>query len=218
MTNSGGKPNVQVAYEIGMFFLAAFSVSTLWVNTGVDDYIVWGTWAVFFVDFLVRIIKSEDRVEFLKANPLIVVAAIPLDAVFQLARFARILHLLRLKTITKYYTMPLIKFLKKQKLYVVLGGATLFILLLVIPLYVAESELSSFFETIYVSFFSVVVFYAAGFEPETLIGIIITVIYSILGVMLHGLIISTVFDRVFNSDWFQTYWQKAKKKKEDIAS
>lgn len=50
MTNSGGKPNVQVAYEIGMFFLAAFSVSTLWVNTGVDDYIVWGTWAVFFVD------------------------------------------------------------------------------------------------------------------------------------------------------------------------
>ena len=109
------KPTKSI-YELMMIALAGLSVATIWKQTGYDSYIVWGTWSIFFIDFLFRLYRSDSKWGFVKKHPFIVIAAIPLDAIFQFARFARILHLLRLKSMTKYYTMPFIRFLKRQHL------------------------------------------------------------------------------------------------------
>ncbi|WP_218197290.1 hypothetical protein, partial [Pseudomonas sp. 2995-1] len=52
-----------------------------------------------------------------------VIAIVPLDAIFQLARIARLLHFMRLKVITQYYTKPLIRKLEKQRFsYIIPAG------------------------------------------------------------------------------------------------
>ncbi|MFG6149832.1 hypothetical protein [Halobacillus sp. B23F22_1] len=204
------KESTQTIYELLMIGLATLSVSTIWQETQYDSYIVWSTWSIFFIDFMYRLINARQKWEFIKKHPFIVIAAIPLDAVFQFARFARILHLLRLKSITKYYTLPFIKFLKKQHLSYIAGLTTIFIFILIIPLKNVEPALSTYIEALISSFTALVFFGKSNFEPSTLIGHTIIVIITIFGVILHGLVISTTIDYIIKSSWVQRlrkYWK-----------
>ncbi|SFK21008.1 voltage-gated potassium channel [Halobacillus dabanensis] len=195
-------------YEILMVGLASLSVATIWKKTGYDSYIIWGTWSIFFLDFLYRLYKSESKWGFVKKHPFIVIAAIPLDAVFQFARFARIIHLLRLKSITKYYTMPFIRFLKRQHLLTVTGVTFILVFLLIIPLNLLENELDSYSDAWLSAILSLTFFGRSGFEPETAAGHTILVTFTILGVIIHGLIISTAFDYLWQSSFIKSFKNK----------
>ncbi|UOQ43860.1 hypothetical protein MUN89_18590 [Halobacillus salinarum] len=203
------KPS-KTLYELFMVCLAGLSVATIWKNTNYDGYIVWTTWTIFFIDFLYRFFKSKNKWTFVKKNPFIVIAAIPLDAVFQFARFARILHLLRLKSITRYYTKPFIRFLRKQHLSLVASFTFFLVFLLIIPLKLMEENLNSYHEAWKCAVTSLTFFGRTGFEPETAGGQIIIVIFSILGVVIHGLIISTTIDYLFRAPAAQQFIQKFK--------
>lgn len=206
------KEKKEIAYEVIMVLLACFSIGTLWYNTDFDGYIVWGTWAVFFIDFVFRFFKSSSKLDFLKTNPFLVIAAIPLDAVFQFARFARILHLLRLKTITKYYTMPLINLLKKQNIAIVVTVAFVLVFLSIIPLYMLEAEIDSYWQAFVTSLITVVFFGQGEFNPVTVPGHALTILLTVIGVVMHGFILSTAFDYILQIDRVQQYWKKIKKK------
>ncbi|WP_035532523.1 hypothetical protein [Halobacillus kuroshimensis] len=195
-------------YELLMVGLAALSIATIWQQTGYNSVIVWSTWSIFFLDFLYRLITSEKKWEFIKKNPFIVIATVPLDAVFQVARVARILHLLRLKSMTKYYTMPFIRFLKRQHLSGVLGITFLLIFLLIIPLNLYEKELETYADAMQSAILSLTFFGRSGFEPETAAGHTIIVIFTILGVIIHGLIISTAVDYIMQIPFIQNIKQK----------
>ncbi|GGD04826.1 hypothetical protein GCM10007216_39330 [Thalassobacillus devorans] len=200
----------QTTYEIFMLLLATLSVATIWKKTGYDSYIVWTTWAIFFLDFLYRLFNSKSKWGFIKEHPFIVIAAIPLDAVFQFARFARILHLLRLKSITKFYTKPIIRYLKGQHLSLVAGLTAIAIFLAIIPLYQFESGVESYWEAMLGALTAITFFGRTAFEPSTGIGQTIVVILTIFGVILHGLIISTAFDMLYHSKWVQSFVKKLK--------
>lgn len=209
--NRGKRTKPRTVYEFFMVLLAALSVATIWNNSQYDSYIVWITWGIFFVDFVVRFYKSDNKWNFIKSNPFLVIAIIPLDAVFQVARVARILHLLRLKAITKYYTMPFIKFLKRQHLLVVISVTFVVVFLSIIPLYLVESELDSYRDALLNSLMALTFFGRSNFEPATGLGDVIIVMLTIFGVILHGLIISTAFDYVYNAAWFKKVRGRLKK-------
>ncbi|WP_226584895.1 hypothetical protein [Halobacillus litoralis] len=198
----------KVAYELIMIGLAALSIATIWQQTGYNSVIVWTTWSIFFIDFLYRLWKSEDKWEFIKKHPFIVIAAIPLDAVFQMARFARILHLLRLKSITKYYTLPFIRFLKKQRLMKVVGVILALVFMLIIPLNLLENELTTYQDALKSAALSLTFFGKSGFEPQTIAGHMIIVIFTILGVIIHGLILRTAFDQLNKSSLIKSLKSK----------
>ncbi|WP_226037224.1 hypothetical protein [Aquibacillus saliphilus] len=205
--------NKQTIYELFMILLAALSVATLWNNTGYDSYIVWFTWGIFFIDFIYRLYRSENKWKFIKSNPLLVIAVIPLDALFQMARIARLLHLLRLKTITKYYTMPFIKVLKKRHIRLVLVVTGVIVFILIFPLYLVEPSLTSYWQALLSSLMSLIFFGQSDFDPTTTFGHIIIVILTILGVVLHGIIISTAFDLIYKAKWFVAIKEKVTRKK-----
>ncbi|MRH44250.1 hypothetical protein GH741_16525 [Aquibacillus halophilus] len=203
----------QTIYELFMVLLASLSIATIWNNTGYNSFIVWITWGIFAVDFAYRLYKSDNRWQYIKSNPFLLIAAIPLDAMFQLARFARILHLLRLKTITKYYTMPFMKLLKKQNMFLVSSIAILILLLSDIPLYLIESKLTSYWHALGTSLMSLTFFGQSDFEPTTVYAHILIVVLTIIGVILHGFVISTTIDLVYQSSWFSIFRRKTRLKK-----
>ena len=195
-----------------MVFLTALSVGTIWFDTGMDHYLIWGTWAIFTLDFLYRFTKSGNKWQFIKRNPFLLVAIIPLDAVFQFARLARILHLLRLKTITKYYTMPFIRFLKEQNLVVVVTISFFFLFITIIPLYYIEPDIGSYQEAIYSALLSMVFFGKTNFDPNTMIAQFILVCLSILRVILYGLFFSIALDVLLRSSLVKQVRDKWKRK------
>ncbi|WP_347861364.1 hypothetical protein U0355_12005 [Salimicrobium sp. PL1-032A] len=205
----------KTTYEFFMVLLAGLSVATIWQEMQYDSFIVWGTWGIFFLDFLYRLLKSESKWGFVKKHPFIVIAAIPLDAVFQLARIARILHLLRLKSITKYYTKPFLRFLKRQHLGFVAGVMGISIFLLIIPLTWLEKGLDTYSDAFAAAVLSITFFGRTNFDPVTTGGQVIVVLFTIMGVLLHGLIISSAFDFLSSTAPFQKvkhkitqYWDK----------
>lgn len=207
------KGNSVIVYEGIMVLLAICSVATIWYKSSYNDYVIWGTWFVFFIDFVYKLTVSTNKIQFLKQNPFIIIALIPLDAVFQLARTARILHLLRLKVITKHYTKPLMNKLKRQRLGFLIPISVLFIFLAIIPLYVVEPEITSYWDAFIGGVASLVFFGYTSVMPSTLLGKGIIIFLTIFGVILHGILISFLLTIIMDLQISKKFKQKLTKKK-----
>ncbi|WFT75796.1 hypothetical protein [Halobacillus naozhouensis] len=72
----------------------------------------------------------------------------------------------------------------------------LFILLLIIPLTLIEDKLTSYTEAFIYTLTALIFFGRAGFEPESIVGHVIIVIVTVIGVIIHGLILSKAIDYV----------------------
>lgn len=186
-----------------MVALAVISVATIWYKTSFNQTIIWTIWGIFFIDFFFKMFKSENKLTFIKQNPFLLIAIIPLDALFQFARFARIIHLFRLKTITRHYTEPLLKKLKNKKLSFLFPLTFAILFLSVIPLYYLEPTIETFKDAFLSSIISLIFFGSISIEPASHIGKGIIIVMSIFGVLLHGLLISYLFDIISNFKLFK---------------
>ncbi|MFA9556624.1 hypothetical protein ACERII_04850 [Evansella sp. AB-rgal1] len=183
------KSLLEIVYESAMFVLAFIAVATIWYQTQHDSLIVWGTWVIFFVDFLYRFINTKRKWQFIRSNPFMVIAIVPLDAIFQLARIARLLHFMRLKVITKYYAEPIIEKLEKQRVILLVPISFLVIFISVVPLYLLEPKLQTYYDAFIGGMASIVFFGYTKISPVTTTGTVIITMLTILGVIIHGLII-----------------------------
>ncbi|WP_147804443.1 hypothetical protein [Alkalicoccus halolimnae] len=186
MASARSRGPIEFIYEGFMVILAFAAVATIWYETRYEDAIVWGTWGIFFGDFCIRFYKAQKKWQFIKAHPFMVIAVIPLDAIFQMARIARVLHFLRLKAMTKYYTKPAIKLIEKQKLTHIIPAIFLIVFISTIPLYMAEGEKLNHYAEAWVGSIASIIFFGYAYvDPETTIGTIIITLLSVCGVVLH---------------------------------
>lgn len=207
------KGNKTFLYEIGMVLLAFCSVATIWYKSSYNDYVIWGTWMIFLIDFVYKLIISSNKLQYIKSNPFLLIALIPLDAVFQLARTARLLHLMRLKVITKYYTAPLINKLKKQRFSFVVPVSLFFVFFSIIPLYYTEPHISSYWDAFVGGVASLVFFGYSEVEPVSLLGKGSIIFLTVFGVILHGVLISALLSIIFEMNVTKKIKEKLKQRK-----
>ncbi|MBO0995029.1 hypothetical protein [Bacillus sp. SD088] len=177
-------------YEIGMLIFALISISTIWLHTSSNHWVSWGVWFVFFIDFLYRFFRSESKWTFLRKNPFLIIAIIPLDNIFQLARITRLLHFMRLKVITKHFTSPFLEKLKAKRMMSVIPIGFSLVFLLVIPLYYVEPSIATYKQAFWGSISSLIFFGSSEIEPTTVWGHIIVILLTLFGILMHGVIIS----------------------------
>ncbi len=204
----------ELIYEGAMVILAFVAVATIWYQTQYDSVIIWGTWSIFFVDFIIRIYHANNKWQFIKSNPFIVIAVIPLDAIFQMARIARILHFMRLKVITKYYTKPVIKKIQQQRFSYIIPGVFLVLFISIIPLYVLEPRLESYFDAFIGGLASLVFFGYSTIDPQTTTGTVIITLLTIFGVIMHGVVLSYLFSLIGSLKFVENWSEKIKQKKD----
>ncbi len=84
---------------LGLVWLVLLVVEVLWGLNPMLDALVYGIWAIFVVDFALRLFLAPDRLDFLRRNWLTVlsllVPALRVLAVFRAARLARLARGLR---------------------------------------------------------------------------------------------------------------------------
>jgi len=204
---------VELIYEGAMVVLAFVSVATIWYQTQYDSFIIWGTWSIFFIDFIFRIYHADNKWQFIKSNPFIVIAVIPLDAIFQMARVARILHFMRLKVITKYYTKPVIEKILQQRFSYIIPVVFLVLFISIIPLYILEPRLDSYFDAFIGGLASLVFFGYSTINPQTTTGTVIITLLTIFGVIMHGVVLSYVFSVI--GSLYEKWSAKLKQKKKN---
>lgn len=207
------KSIIELIYEGCMVVLAISAVATIWYQTKYDSVIIWGTWSIFFADFLFRIYHVENKLQFIKSNPFIIIAIIPLDAIFQMARIARILHFIRLKVIMKYYTKPVIEKIRQQRFSHIIPGVFLVLFASIIPLYLVEPRLESYVDAFIGGLASLVFFGYSTINPETAIGTVIITLLTIFGVIMHGVLLSYLFSIIGSFKFIQKWKKRWKEKK-----
>ncbi|WP_212948439.1 hypothetical protein [Siminovitchia terrae] len=182
----------KLIFEICMILFAVASVATIWVQSGIRIFITWTVWAVFFLDFSIRFFRADNKWAFVKENPFLLIAIIPLDSIFQLARIARIFYLFRLKVMTKYFASPMVDKLKKRRLIMFLPFNMILVFLFTIPLHHLEPAILSYKDALKECLMSLVFFGKGSLHPVTVMGNAIIIILTILGVIMHAAIISYI--------------------------
>jgi voltage-gated potassium channel len=187
---------MKTIYESIMILLVMLTIITLWTENTYNSIINWIVWAVFFIDFLFRFWTSKEKWSFIKQNPFLVIAIIPLDQFFQMARIVRVIYLFRIKTITKYYISPFVERLTYKSKTLILS---IFILLLItesLLIWKVEASISTFYDALFVLFGHLMFFGHQMFEIENTLAIWTLTITSIIGILIQGLALQWAFAKL----------------------
>lgn len=178
---------MKITYEITMVILVMATIITLWTENSFDSIINLIVWIVFAADFLIRLFRAQEKWTFIKENPFLLIAIIPLDQFFQLARIVRLFYLFRIKTIAKYYVSPYMMKLTYQSKSLI---ATLFVLLLLgesALLWRLEEAIVTFPDALFTTFGHLLFFGRHIFVIEHTLSIWLLTATSVIGVVAQGL-------------------------------
>lgn len=182
-------------YESLMVLLVIITIITLWTEHTFNSVINLIVWFVFFCDFLIRFILAKKKWQFIRSNPFLIIAIIPFDQFFQIARIVRIFYLFRIKTIAKFYILPYAQRLTYRAL--TLFAFVFFLILTVISALILklETTLTTFNDALFVVFGHLLFFGHRIFMIEHILSVSLLTFVSISGVILQGLALQWVFSR-----------------------
>ncbi|SFB15739.1 voltage-gated potassium channel [Lentibacillus halodurans] len=187
---------LKMMYESIMILLVMLTIITIWTDETYNSAISWIVWAVFFADFIVRFIISNAKWDFITQNPFLLIAIIPFDQFFQVARIVRIIYLFRIKTITKYYVVPFVEKLTIQSKSLILSMVLLLLLGEAVLIQVMEDSVNTYFDGLFVVFGYLLFFGHRMLEIEQSISVWTLTAVSVLGIAIQGLALQWVFNKI----------------------
>ncbi|WP_238458012.1 potassium channel family protein [Alkalihalobacterium alkalinitrilicum] len=190
-------------YELLMFFAALISVTFIWTDT--MSWLNHLVWLIFFIDVSVRIIRSKNKLTYIKKNPFDIIAIIPLDAIFQLARIVRLYRVVRFGIIVKKYARPAFEILKTNGLDKVLIFTSMLIIVCAIPITIVEPSMETYTDGLWWSIVTATTVGYGDISPTTGIGRVIAVLLMMFGIGLIGMVTGAI----------ATYFINGEEKKED---
>ena len=197
------KKRFKLIYELLMFSLAILSVSFIWIENESLQYIDKIVWFIFFVDVSIRFFRSKNKLEFIKKNPFDIIAIIPFDSVFQLARLARLIRVVRAFTIVKRYAKPALAILEINGLQRILTFTVILIFAAAIPIRFIEPSITTYEDALWWSVVTATTVGYGDISVETGLGRIIAIVLMVFGIGLLGMItgsIATYFIKETESD------------------
>lgn len=186
----------QRLYEGFMVVLVMITIITLWNDNPFYSTINWAVWLIFVLDFFLRLYRSENKWRFIKQNPLLVIAIIPFDQFFQIARIVRIIYLFRIKTITKYYIQPIVEKLSYQSKALIFFILIGFLTLESVFIYFFEENAQTVGQSLLYVYGHLMFFGHELFIVENTMTIWLLSLTSIVGIALHGLAIQWLFTKI----------------------
>ncbi|KAA9022042.1 ion transporter [Niallia endozanthoxylica] len=180
-----------IIYEIGLAVLVILSlVLDLPSKEGV--ILDWFIWGVFFVDYVIRFIKSENKWKFFRNHPLDLIAILPLDQLLRTARFVRIFRILRLLMIVNRRIAFFDQILKKYKIDSLVVSVITLLFLIALPMTAIEPSFDSYGDALWWAIVTMTTVGYGDLYPETTVGRIIASVLMLTGIGIIGLITGTV--------------------------
>ncbi|WP_234982590.1 transporter [Ornithinibacillus halophilus] len=196
---------LKIIYEVVMITLVIITIMTIWTEDTYNPTINWIVWGIFLVDFITRLTISKNKWEFIKGNPFLLIAIIPIDQFFQLARIVRIFYYFRIKTIAKYYITPYVKKINTQFLSAIVAAIIILLLLEASILWQVESSIDNYWQGIYVTFGHLLFFGHKLFAIQHGLSVWLLTITSIVGIIIQGLALQWLFNKL---DHFYGYMKE----------
>lgn len=179
-----------------MILLVMLTVITIWTDSSYNSMINFVVWLVFFVDFVIRLLITREKWNFIKSNPFIIIAIIPFDQFFQVARIVRVIYFFRIKTIAKYYITPYVKKVSFQSMLLIILALVLLLMGESILIWKLEGSIHTFFNALYVVFGHLLFFGRQTFIIDHPSSIWLLTATSFLGIGIQGFALQWLFTKV----------------------
>lgn len=188
--------------SIGVLSITSIVLATLdlksSINTDVGTYLYVdkSILVIFWVDYLMRLYKSENKVYFITHNLFDLLAIIPFDSIFYFFRIFRVLRLLKLLKLLRVIGF-IGKFQVKFKRFISTNGfiylisITIGIILLGAGVY-SVAEGVNYLDSVWWAVATITTVGYGDISPHTEIGRAVAIILMITGIGLIGSITSTV--------------------------
>ncbi|ASK61149.1 transporter [Virgibacillus phasianinus] len=204
---------MKTAYEGIMVLLVMLTLITLWSENTYNSTINWIVWGIFFIDFCIRLLMSKEKWEFIKRNPFLIIAIIPFDQFFQMARIVRIIYLFRIKTITKYYISPYLKKLNFRSMSILVSVLAILLFIESLVILRLESSIQTYYDALFVLFGYLFFFGHDTFIIENQFSVWSLTSISIVGIAIQGLALQWAFSII--ESLFGSYKKKRSVSKEN---
>ncbi len=179
-------------YESFLFLLVIISVVISLVSNERFTLVHWVIWGIFFVDYFIRFFAAERKWPFVKSHPLELIAIIPLDAIYQVARFFMFFRMLKLWGILPRFLKPVYAVLKTNGLEKLLIFALVLIFLVPIPMILIEPQIINYTDAIWWAIVTITTVGYGDITPETGIGRLLAAILMFVGIGIIGTFTSAI--------------------------
>ncbi|SEA52762.1 voltage-gated potassium channel [Thalassobacillus cyri] len=186
------KKKVSLFYELTLFTLALISVIFLWSRDPIILLLDQIVWVIFFLDVLIRLIFTKKRWKYIKEHPFDIIAAIPLDNIFQVARVARLFRLLRAVAVSKKFFPTFFNILRTNGLDRLLGATLVLLFISTILIKQFEPSIHTYADGLWWSLVTTTTVGYGDISPVSPVGRIIAVILMIIGIGLIVMITGSI--------------------------
>lgn len=172
--------------------MALISVLFFYSERGSILWLDWSVWFVFFIDTMVRLALSPNKWQFIKQNPFLFIAIIPLDSIFHTARIAHLFRLLRLPAISKNQLNTVFTILKTNGLDKVLTASVILIIFAGASVTVIEPGIDNFGDGIWWAVVTTTTVGYGDISSSTALGRLLAAVLMLSGIGLIGMLTSSL--------------------------
>lgn len=156
-------------------------------------------WIVFLLDYIVRLVASEKKWEFVKRNPLDLIAIIPLDQIFRAVRLVRLLRVIRLISLLKRGRSFLDIVFEKYNIDKVFVFVIVFLFLSSLSMTWIEPEFESYGDSLWWAVVTTTTVGYGDIYPQTPAGKVTASVLMFIGIGVIGVVTGTIAS-LFSSD------------------
>tara|TARA_A100001388_G_scaffold191348_1_gene144034 strand:- start:949 stop:1623 length:675 start_codon:yes stop_codon:yes gene_type:complete len=194
-------------FDILTFILSIYVIVELWVNSVISyssdvhrivlivDFLIC---IIFIYDFFVRLIKSENKLYFIKVNWIDLIASVPFIEPLRVGRVFRIIRVLRALRSAKYIFSFFYKKNSSSIFNLTLLSSLLLSIVTSLSIYILEKDINPYFETFedafWWSLFTLSTIGYADVLPITSEGKMFTMILVAGGIVLIGSFTAMIVD------------------------
>ena len=186
------KKKIMLTYEFLLIGMALFSVIFLWSTDQKIILVNRIVWFVFLLDVLVRFIISKNKWRFINENQFDIIAALPLDSIFQTARIVRLVRLLRFFSIGKKYLQPVRNILQTNSLGKVLTVSVIVLIAATVLVTFVEPDIDTFADGLWWSLVTTTTVGYGDLSPTTGMGRLIAMVLMLIGIGIIGTLTSSI--------------------------
>jgi voltage-gated potassium channel len=183
---------IYITYEILMLILVIVSLYFSFSDN--EQFLLYDRviWSVFVIDYVVRLLRSENKWTFVKTHPLELVAIIPFDSIFRAARFVRIFRVIRLFGIGSRFLKPVYSILKTNGLDKLLMVAVVLLFIVPIPIVLIEPSINTFSDALWWAVVTTTTVGYGDISPTTPMGRVLAAVLMLVGIGIIGTFTSAI--------------------------